>query len=174
MKRRDFLRQAAGWASLVAVEACRSSARSTGAAGSTASEPAPAASESFGAPFPWTADRFVEPADLAAALDAAAPPTIVNVGPEVLYRRSHVPGAEYAGEGRSAEGIEQLAKHVSAWPREKRVVVYCGCCPWKNCPNIRPAYSRLQALGFKDVRVLDLPVSFRVNWVQKGLPVAQG
>ncbi len=172
MKRRDFLGCALGWASVVAVGGCRGSNESSrdGAAITSASSAAPSET---GTPLPWPREKFIEPAELVGQLDGAVP-SIVNVGPEILFHKAHLPGAQYAGEAGSAEGIEQLAAHVATWPREKTVVVYCGCCPWKNCPNIRPAYERLSAMGFKDVRVLDLPVSFRVNWVQKGLPIVKG
>ncbi len=172
MRRRDFLLAAVTWASMAAVGACRASGDSTSVGGPSPSASSVAPSDT-GTPLPWSHQQFIEPADLVGRLDAAAP-SIVNVGPEILFHKAHVPGAEYAGEAGSAQGIEQLAQHVATWPRDRVLVVYCGCCPWKNCPNIRPAYERLGAMGFKDVRVLDLPVSFRVNWVQKGMPVAQG
>ncbi len=172
MRRRDFLRGAMGWTSVVAVGGCRGSNESSSGGASITSASSVAPSETA-PPLPWPRQKFIEPDALALQLDGAVP-SIVNVGPEILFHNAHVPGAEYAGEAGSAQGIEQLAAHVATWPRDRTLIVYCGCCPWKNCPNIRPAYERLGSMGFKDVRVLDLPVSFRVNWVQKGLPIAKG
>ena len=41
----------------------------------------------------------------------------------------------------------------------------------KNCPNIRPAYEKLAQRRFTNVRVLDLPTTFRADWSDQGLPV---
>jgi hypothetical protein len=39
------------------------------------------------------------------------------------------------------------------------------------CPNLRPAFSLLTGLGYKKVRVLNLPANFRTDWIEKGYPV---
>jgi len=53
-------------------------------------------------------------------------------------------------------------------------VIYCGCCPFDHCPNIRPAYTALNAMGFKKLRVLVLPTNFATDWVDKGFPMQKG
>jgi hypothetical protein len=130
----------------------------------------------FGAPQggsePWKDAQLIEPAVLAARLaDArAAKPAILYVGPKLLYR-THIPGAVFAGPGGQANGIELLKQSASKLPRDGEVVIYCGCCPWKQCPNIRPAFRVLGEMGFKQVRVLTLPISFLQDWMEKGFPV---
>ena len=64
-----------------------------------------------------------------------------------------------------------LERRSAAFPRDREIVIYCGCCPWKNCPNIRPAYEKLAQRRFTNVRVLDLPTTFRADWSDQGLPV---
>jgi thiosulfate/3-mercaptopyruvate sulfurtransferase len=112
---------------------------------------------------------FVEPADLAAHLSAK--PVIFYVGPNVMYRSKHIPGAVYAGPGNKAEGIELLKGAVAELPRDRDMVIYCGCCPWEKCPNVQPAMTTLQEMGFTRVRVLHLPDNFKTNWIDKGYPV---
>ncbi len=54
--------------------------------------------------------------------------------------------------------------------RVDREIVYCGCCPIDKCPNLRPAFRVAREMGFKKVRVLKLPTSFGIDWVEKGYP----
>jgi hypothetical protein len=48
------------------------------------------------------------------------------------------------------------------------VVVYCGCCPWDRCPNVKPAVDLLNQMGFAKVKVLYLETGFKVDWLDKG------
>jgi thiosulfate/3-mercaptopyruvate sulfurtransferase len=112
---------------------------------------------------------FVEPADLAAHFSAK--PAIFYVGPNVMYRSKHIPGAIYAGPADKAEGIDLLKNVVAELPRDRDIVIYCGCCPWEKCPNVQPAADALKGLGFTQVRVLHLPDNFKTNWIDKGYPV---
>jgi thiosulfate/3-mercaptopyruvate sulfurtransferase len=132
-----------------------------------------------GAPLPagsaqhrWTASQLVSPQALARELSApkSQRPVVVCVGFQVLYRGAHIPGARYAGPARQWSGIVRLKRWARSVPKRTPVVIYCGCCPWKECPNVRPAYEALRASGFANVRVLHLPNSFAQDWVAKGYP----
>ncbi len=123
---------------------------------------------------PWTPSQVIEPAALAKQLAGGSKPMILQVGFLILYKQSHIPGAEYCGPARSAEGIAKLRQCVEKVPRSREIVIYCGCCPWEECPNVRPAFAELKRLGFKNLRVLDIPQNFGEDWVKKGYPVAQG
>jgi thiosulfate/3-mercaptopyruvate sulfurtransferase len=59
-------------------------------------------------------------------------------------------------------------------PRTNLIVLYCGCCPWDHCPNVKPADDTLHAMGFTNVKVLYISNNFGTNWVDKGYPVAKG
>lgn len=123
---------------------------------------------------PWSRAELIEPATLAQRLSARPAPVIIHIGVASLYRAAHVPGSTYAGPASTAEGLEALRKQVQHLPRSTEVVVYCGCCPWAVCPNLRPAYAALKAMGFKKIALLHLPDNFGQDWVKKGLPVEKG
>ena len=125
---------------------------------------------------PWTEAQLIQPAALAARLkdSGAAKPKILYVGPQVLYRGNHIPNAQFVGMAARLQGLEALRQAAAALPREEEVVIYCGCCPWKECPNIRPAFRLLQQMGFKQAKVLALPTNFLKDWIEKGYPIVKG
>ncbi len=101
-------------------------------------------------------------------------PLILQVGSHVLYAEAHIPGSEYVDAAGQDSGLQALRDRVKGLKRNQFLVIYCGCCPWNKCPNIRPAYRQLHALGFTRVKVLYLADDFGTNWVDKGYPTAQG
>jgi hypothetical protein len=113
---------------------------------------------------------FVQPAEFAASLAKSKTP-IFYVGPNVLFRSKHIPGAVFAGPGQKPEGIALLKEAVAKLPRDREIVIYCGCCPWDHCPNMTPAFEALRAMGFTKVRGLNLPDNFKTDWIDKGYPV---
>lgn len=123
---------------------------------------------------PWKDDELIQPADLAHALSGSQKPFIFQTGVIHLYRMGHIPGSKYAGLATTAEGLETLKKTVQDLPRTSEIVFYCGCCPMPDCPNIRPAHRVLRELGFKKIKVLNLPNNFTQDWQMKGFPVEKG
>ena len=112
---------------------------------------------------------LVQPQDLAAQLaGTGARPAVFMVGPNVLYRSRHIPASVYAGPGRSEEGLAMLKAEAGKLPRDREVVVYCGCCPWDRCPNVKPAVDLLKQMGFGKVKALYLGTGFKVDWLDKG------
>lgn len=101
-------------------------------------------------------------------------PLLLHVGSHVLYAQAHIPGSEYIGPGSSEAGLEQLRKRVESLPRTKFIVLYCGCCPWSHCPNIKPALDALLAMGFTRIKTLYIANNFGTDWVDKGYPTAKG
>jgi hypothetical protein len=122
------------------------------------------------------ASQLINPEDLVKILQAAKgeKPLMIQVGSYVLYAQAHIPGSEYIGPGNNEVGLQQLRRRVESLPRTKFIVLYCGCCPWSHCPNVKPANDALRAMGFTHVKVLYLPNNFGVDWVYKGYPVASG
>lgn len=98
-------------------------------------------------------------------------PTVVYVGFHTLFEGGHIPSAVFHGTASNEKGMEELKKWLEGLPRDTNLVVYCGCCPFDHCPNIRPAYKALREMGFTRVRVLVLPTSFAADWVEKGHPM---
>jgi rhodanese-related sulfurtransferase len=119
---------------------------------------------------------LVQPAELAASLkNASTPkPLILHVGFHILYVQAHIPGSEYAGPGSEDAGLQMLRNRVAKLPKNTPIVVYCGCCPWSDCPNIAAAYDALRALGFTQVKALYVANNFGTDWMDRGYPVAKG
>ena len=115
---------------------------------------------------------LVQPKEMAEQL--AAKPAVLYVGPNVLFRSKHMPGAIYAGPGNSAQGIEVLKEAAAKLPRDREIAVYCGCCPWERCPNIKPAVEALRAMGFAKVKAVYMATGFKADWIDKGFPTEPG
>lgn len=122
------------------------------------------------------ASQLVQPEQLAASLRSPQEPKplILQVGFRVLYVQAHIPGSEYVAAGSSPNGVQQLRARVEKLPRSKAIVLYCGCCPWSHCPNVKPAYQELRDMGFTNVKVLFIARDFGTDWVSKGYPVEMG
>ncbi len=120
--------------------------------------------------------QLINPEDLVKILQTpkGEKPLVLNVGPHVFYTQAHIPSSEYVGAGADAQGIESLRRRVKPLPRNTFIILYCGCCPWTHCPNVRPAYNELHKSGFTNVKVLYIADSFGSDWVQKGYPTVKG
>ncbi len=126
---------------------------------------------------PWTSAQVLYAADLASELGnakGARVPVVVYVGFRTLFEGGHVPQASFHGTASKEDGLADLKKWLATLPRSTSLVIYCGCCPFDRCPNIRPAYTALRDVGFTHVRVLVLPTSFAADWVEKGYPMQKG
>lgn len=124
---------------------------------------------------PWTSAEVMDIPKLARLLSDphAARPLILCVGFPLLFDSAHIPGARFAGPASEAKGLDELRRAVARWPRQKAIVLYCGCCPFRECPNIRPAFKALRTMGYVNLMVLRIPRSFAQDWVEAGLPVAK-
>ncbi len=118
--------------------------------------------------------QVIQPSELAALLSngKGAKPVLLHVGFAVLYRSKHIPGSIYAGPASKPEGLQMLRKAVHHLPKNTEIYLYCGCCPIYRCPNIRPAFQTLQAMGYTHLHVLMLETSFGKDWVAHGYPIA--
>jgi thiosulfate/3-mercaptopyruvate sulfurtransferase len=120
--------------------------------------------------------RLINPDELVKIIQSSKgeKPLMIQVGSHVLYSEAHIPGSEYFGPATSESGLQQLRQRVQPMPRSKFIIIYCGCCPWSHCPNVKPADDALRALGFANVKVLYIANNFGADWVDKGYPVAKG
>jgi hypothetical protein len=125
---------------------------------------------------PWPSSQAMQPADLAKELTDKSlfVPTVVFIGFRSLYVGGHIPRAAFHGTASAEQGLSDLKTWAGTLPRSTDVVIYCGCCPFDKCPNIRPAYSALSNMGFKKLRVLVMPTNFATDWVDKGYPMQKG
>lgn len=119
--------------------------------------------------------RLINPDDLASLLQSGKEkPLVLQVGSHMLFLQAHIPSSEYVGAASSDAGLQQLRKRVESLPRNKSIVLYCGCCPWSHCPNVKPADEALQSMGFTNVKVLYILNNLGTDWVDKGYPTAKG
>jgi thiosulfate/3-mercaptopyruvate sulfurtransferase len=124
----------------------------------------------------WEKADLVQPEELAATLNDPnqEKPAIVFVGFDFLFRAAHIPGSLNVGPGAKPSGIEGLKRWAGGINKNKAVVLYCGCCPWRQCPNVRPAFEAARLAGLKNVKVLYVADSLVRDWIDKGYPVEKG
>ncbi|WP_439555676.1 rhodanese-like domain-containing protein [Dyadobacter sp.] len=117
---------------------------------------------------PWTAAELKSAEDLAKQINnpSAAQPVIINVGPQAVIK-----GSLDAGAAHEHGNIDQLKSILAKQDKNREVVLYCGCCPFEKCPNIRPAFAALKDQNFTKPRLLDIPKNIKTNWIDKGYPV---
>ena len=127
-------------------------------------------------PDPWQTNDLLKTEELAKSLSGTTgeKPLLLYVGYSLPFQGGHIEGSKFIGPASKPDGIHALVREAQDLPRERPVVLYCGCCPWKQCPNIRPAFRTMQELGFKNLKVLYLPNKFQQDWTAKGFPVQKG
>jgi thiosulfate/3-mercaptopyruvate sulfurtransferase len=117
-------------------------------------------------PVNWTKEQLLEPQELAQALQTRKNvPVIISVGPGAL-----IPGSIVVGPVQEKENLERLTKELKAVDKDAPVVVYCGCCPFEHCPNVRPAIDLLKSQNFTHYKLLNLPHNLKTDWLDKGYP----
>ena len=138
--------------------------------------PVAGAGLAMAAPPGWSDGEFIDSKTLVGRLDQAKAGKllILHVGFNVLYRSKHIPYSLYVGPGNRQDGVEALTRAVAGKPKTTEIVIYCGCCPWSHCPNMRPAMDTLKALGYSRVKALMLGTNFSEDWIQLGYPVESG
>src|SRR6266850_4583485 len=121
----------------------------------------------------WQPAEQMRPEELIAKIRDNGPgkPVIIHVGFPANYRAGHIPGSVLGGPGSSEAGLETLKRAVEKVPKTSDIVIYCACCPWQACPNVRPAIELLHQLGYGKVRGLVIPSNLEVDWTSKGYPL---
>jgi hypothetical protein len=119
---------------------------------------------------PWTNNQLLNPSVLAEVINhpQAEKPIIYSIGPDEVIKSSiHI------GETKETEKLQKLKKEVSMLSREADIVIYCGCCPFKDCPNVRPAFKLLNEMNFTNHKLLDLKENLKVDWISQGYPIKE-
>jgi len=117
-------------------------------------------------PVNWTSGQLMQPADLAAAITAKKDvPLIYCVGPG-----APIPGSINIGPGHDENNITAFKKALANLPKDAAIVIYCGCCPFEHCPNVRPAIDALKEGGFTNYKLLNLEHNVKADWLDKGYP----
>lgn len=125
----------------------------------------------FAASNAWMPQQTIQPADFARLLQQPGnKPLVLHVGFHTLYVQSHIAGSEYCGPASAPEGAPKLRQCIRGVSKTRSIVIYCGCCPWQDCPNVRPAFEALHRMGFTRVKVLYISHNLGQDWVRKGYP----
>ncbi len=116
----------------------------------------------------WTPNQLMDTKTLADKINKnkMKQTVVINIGPDAVIKNSF-----NAGPGKSKESIDNMRSFLSKVSKDKEVVLYCGCCPFDICPNIRPAFKALTDLGYKKAKLLNIPKNIKVDWIAKGYPV---
>jgi len=91
---------------------------------------------------------------------------LINIGPAATIKNSYDIGA-----GGEIKNVEKLSNYLKTVQKDKEIVIYCGCCPFDVCPNIRPAFKAVINSGFKHVKLLNIKDNIKVDWIDKGYPI---
>lgn len=114
---------------------------------------------------PWFSKQLMQPSELAKNINEKNL-YIFNIGPAGLIKN-----AIEIGEGSDENNVAKLKNEVSKLPKDANIVIYCGCCPFGDCPNIRPTFKLLNDLKFTNHKLLNLPKNLKVDWIDKGYPM---
>jgi thiosulfate/3-mercaptopyruvate sulfurtransferase len=119
---------------------------------------------------PWKSDQLMAPADLARIIGDphAKQPYIFCIGPGAVIK-----GSIDTGPARDSANLIKLRQQLSKLPKDATIVIYCGCCPFVHCPNIRPAFTLLNEMKFTHPLLLNLEHNIKLDWIDKGYPVTK-
>ena len=119
---------------------------------------------------PWSQAQLLAPADLAKTLnDQKAPqPYIYCIGPQAVIKNSID-----IGPTMNKSNLDKLKAQLEKLPKDANVVIYCGCCPFSRCPNVRPAFKLLNDMQFKNQKLLNLSNNVKTDWIDHGYPVIE-
>lgn len=115
---------------------------------------------------PWTNSQLIEPSDLNIIISKQNKlPNIISVGPGKV-----IPSSIGVGECRYEKNLNILKNHLLSFSKDSEIILYCGCCPFKDCPNIRPAFSLLNSLGYKNHKLLNIRNNIKTDWIDMNYP----
>ena len=114
----------------------------------------------------WTSKQLTEPSALAATLKTNKDvPLMFSVGPGAT-----IPNSVDIGMTKDEKNLAKFKEQLQKLPHSTNILIYCGCCPFEHCPNVRPAIALLKDMGFSNYHLLDLPNNIKTDWIEKGYP----
>jgi len=120
-------------------------------------------------PINWTNDQLLQPSELATALkDNKDISVIFSIGPGAI-----IPHSRDMGMIKEEDNMKKFKQELESLPKDTSIVIYCGCCPYEHCPNVRPAIELLKEMKFTNYKLLDLPHNIKIDWINKGYPTGQ-
>lgn len=131
-------------------------------------EVSPETSKPEGNGEPWAEQQLLEPRDLVQLIQKPNDSLIIIS----LGAGGIIPGSKDTGPSGEKEGLEKLKQELEGLSKDADIVIYCGCCPFNICPNVRPAFSLLNEMGFQNHQLLNLRENIKVDWIDRGYPTA--
>lgn len=119
---------------------------------------------------PWTPQQLLAPAELAKVLNnpKLPQPIVFSIGMQAIIK-----GSIDIGPVMMPQNLDLLKQKLNKLPKNAQVVVYCGCCPFSRCPNVRPAMQLLKNMQFTNYKLLNLPDNIKVDWIDKNYPISE-
>lgn len=115
----------------------------------------------------WTSKQLIEPSELAKTITSNKNvPFVISVGPGAV-----IPNSFDAGMASTKDGIDKLKAKLNTLKKDQKIVIYCGCCPFEHCPNVRPAIDALKQMNFTNYYLLNLSHNVKKDWIDQGYPV---
>src|SRR5699024_9418037 len=116
---------------------------------------------------PWTKVQMMAPAKLAQKIEAnqVDDMLILSIGFDDIIK-----GSIDLGPANDSTQLAALKDYLKTIPKDQSLVLYCGCCPLEKCPNVRPAFQLINAMGFTNAKLLNIETSIKANWLDKGYP----
>ncbi len=117
---------------------------------------------------PWTQQQLLAPAELAKVLNnpKSPKPIIFSIGMQAVIK-----GSIDIGPVMMPQNLNLLKEKLNKLPKDAQIVVYCGCCPFASCPNVRPAMALLKNMHFTNYKLLNLSQNIKVDWIDKDYPM---
>jgi len=115
----------------------------------------------------WTGKQLIEPSELAKTVSSNKEvPLVISVGPGAV-----IPNSFDAGMASTKDGMDKLKAKLNTLKKDQKIVIYCGCCPFEHCPNVRPAIEALKQMNFTNYYLLNLSHNIKKDWIDQGYPV---
>lgn len=115
----------------------------------------------------WTGKQLIEPSELAKTITNNKDlPFVISVGPGAV-----IPNSFDAGMASTKDGMDKLKAKLNTLKKDQKIVIYCGCCPFEHCPNVRPAIDALKQMNFTNYYLLNLSHNVKKDWIDQGYPV---
>jgi thiosulfate/3-mercaptopyruvate sulfurtransferase len=118
---------------------------------------------------PWTPAQLESPEDLASIIidPKTKQPLIFCIGPGAVIK-----GSIDIGPARDTLNLAKFKQQLIHLSKDADIIIYCGCCPFEHCPNIRPAFALLNQMAFTRQKLLNIEHNVKIDWINKGYPVA--
>lgn len=117
---------------------------------------------------PWDEEDLLDPEKLANWMseEKINPKRIISIGFENVIQNS-----VDLGPANNPAKLDELRAYLEKIPKDSEIILYCGCCPFKDCPNIRPAMKLAKEMNLERAKLLNIENNIRTDWIDHGYPI---